>query len=989
MREKKNGKKKVALLLSLLLFVSAFAGNGIYLQATESKQAVEPIGEIEEGTVQSADQKIPSTASTGEEEDKPSVTDSEPSEEEADEAMAGNGAYENPNGGTALEIRENKFMANFYKYRSEIVNQTGQDIYENSQKTQNPYPGSIRFEKGGDADGDDWNKNHYAGVYQGLVQDQLSASKKPVFQYATDALFDLGGVNQERIGRAETNVEMEIRQGADGYYEYDSNKEGMRVSNGKAVPTGTYEKGFWPLWRNKNCVDERDQDRHYFGMELAMKFYTTSDGKIPKPDGGKDEKVPMEFVFSGDDDVWIFVDDKLVVDLGGIHPAQKATINFETGEVTYAKGEQSASTGAIYAPKGAPVTVNFYEKYGWNKEDFLNQEEHELRMFYLERGEYESNCKIRFNLPQTPQQNCIEVSNHVESKLNDEVLEDDTACTYIWTEGEDAVPTAGRVYKKGGESFRTKEGGEFTLKGGETAVFSPVDTGTYTVKQKTDPVQNFDSTVDAEIRRNTNTSQKTTAESLPSDSAYLGEKITFPKRRKGTDQVIVSFENKREAKYTTTKTAKLLDWKERKYEIRLSVSQSSQKALPGIAPTKVADDIDPRFELTDTNTGAEISEVDGYEHLVWKLDQTSENVHWEKTFTIKAKEDYLGGNAVPTNREGDGFNRVTICGMLGTTAVERFLEFAHPYVNVRTDVFDWESKSTIFLGETLDGYYQKDAIHAYDHAYEQKNKQDVDLKLGAWTKEGTNESIQEADMPQQAPEQDTVYKVSLTVTPKIGDRSQKAKDAAKAMQNEKGKDRGQYTASMRGDETDRNEPTQIQGTGTYRVQVLSGELTIQKDFDLEYLQNIPYSDREKELVHAKQSAVFTIERYAPEDTECKNVLDTYQTVLSYEEEKETGSSSASVKLVNLKKGLYKITEDTDWSWKYQQKGVQDTDTQTAVGVLYIGRKDAKEKFFGTAGTNEKEDGFAKITFQNELKKEKKWFSDTSHLNNQFNRKNGK
>lgn len=1013
MKERKNGQKKVALLLSLVLFVSAFLGNGIYLQATESEQAVELIGEVGESKTQSAEQKEPSTNDPDTTKDakngsKPSIEPSvnpstdpsedpstEPSEKPStDPSLPIDGAYQNPTDGTALQIQENKFMANFYKYRSVVVNQTAKDIYENSKilNTENPYPGYIRFEKGGVTDAastEDWNKNHYEGVYQGLVENKLSDSKKPIFRYATDALFDeQGGINSNRIGRAEKNVALEIKKGEDGYYEYDSNKDGMRVRDGKATLVKE-EKGFWPLWRNQDCVDWADQDRHYFGMEFGMKFYTTSDGKIPNPNGKKDERIPMEFEFSGDDDVWIFVDDKLVIDLGGIHPAQKATINFETGIVTYAKGDKGASKGAIYSPAGAETEVDFYSRCGWNKTEFLNQEEHELRMFYMERGEYESNCKIRFNLPQTPQQNCIEVTNTVESKLNDEVLEDDTACTYFLTKGDSAVP--GYKYKKSGQTLQTGANGEFTLKNGETAIFSPIDEGTYTVKQKLEPTQNFASSVDAELIEGGQATQKTTVEALEESSEYIGKKITFPKRRKGTDQVIVSFENKREAKYTTTKTAKLVNWKERIYEIHLRVSQSSAKALPGVAPSQVVDYIDPRFELNATNTNATVSKEGKYQKLIWNLDTTSESTFWEKTFQIKAKENYLGGNHIPTNREGDGYNRVKISGMLGTSNISRFLEFDHPYVNVRTDVFDWKSESTIFLGETLDGYYQKDCINAYNNVYDGKNQQDVILALGTWRNKETNESIAEADMPKQAPEKDTTYETTLTVTPKVADTSDQAREAAEAMQNSDGNDKGCYTASMRGDETEQEHPTEIQGTGTYNVHVLSGELTIQKDFDLEYLQNLPYSERDKELIHAKQSAVFTIERFAPEDTGCKNVLETYQTVLSYDDKQETGSSTASVKLVNLKKGFYKVSEDTKWSWKYQQKGVQDTDAQTVVGVLYIGREssNAKAGFFGTAGTKEGEEGFAKITFQNALHTDKKWYSDTCHVNNQFNKRNGK
>ncbi len=118
------------------------------------------------------------------------------------------------------------------------------------------------------------------------------------------------------------------------------------------------------------------KDNYYFGAVTELPFVYKNGGTVNNGDD-------MVFTFSGDDDVWVYVDGKLVLDMGGIHGAVTGTINFRTLEATITNGN-------IYG--GGQATTSF--EFDTTKAD------HTLQMFYLERGAGESNFKLSFNLIQ-------------------------------------------------------------------------------------------------------------------------------------------------------------------------------------------------------------------------------------------------------------------------------------------------------------------------------------------------------------------------------------------------------------------------------------------------------------------------------------------------------------------------------------------------------------------------------------------------------------
>ena len=141
---------------------------------------------------------------------------------------------------------------------------------------------------------------------------------------------------------------------------------------------------------------------HYFGMTMISRFIQRYDGKTAQTDGED-----MTFEFSGDDDVWIFIDGVLVADLGGIHNQAFTTINFATGDITINSPDQPG-----YSKTNLKAVMSKY--YGndyWadGKNTFANDTYHTLKLFYLERGGTDSNLAMKFNLAYVPETGGVKI----------------------------------------------------------------------------------------------------------------------------------------------------------------------------------------------------------------------------------------------------------------------------------------------------------------------------------------------------------------------------------------------------------------------------------------------------------------------------------------------------------------------------------------------------------------------------------------------------
>lgn len=219
---------------------------------------------------------------------------------------------------------------------------------------------------------------------------------------------------------------------------------------------------------------ENEEIDHWFGMTMEFDFYMPKDGMINNTD--------MIFSFSGDDDVWVFIDDVLVLDLGGTHGAVDGNINFKTGEVTsYLNWNGVLGTSNITNIYKNFVTANATDEVIWNEENttFENYTKHTLKFFYLERGAAISNCKIRFNIPVLPS-GSLSVQKLFEG--SDKYNDDNEFILYDVTTGTPVIDTK---YTINGTEYYTDENGHFILKTGDVASFTLTNYHTYYVKETT------------------------------------------------------------------------------------------------------------------------------------------------------------------------------------------------------------------------------------------------------------------------------------------------------------------------------------------------------------------------------------------------------------------------------------------------------------------------------------------------------------------------
>lgn len=204
----------------------------------------------------------------------------------------------------------------------------------------------------------------------------------------------------------------------------DSNSAQKSINkNGQSVSS----YGYFPF--NETATAGRASTYNYgFGTKLQMDFTLTDDGKVEteKADGTK-EKTSIKFFFSGDDDVWVFIDGKLALDVGGAHGKVSGLLEF--GE---SKTDENKNSVTAYVSKvkkggtsgsdqdGKPVkTVTYngetisFSAQDTTLDDLDKGKKHTLTMYYMERGMWESNMAVAFNFPDN---NELQVQKEVDLK---------------------------------------------------------------------------------------------------------------------------------------------------------------------------------------------------------------------------------------------------------------------------------------------------------------------------------------------------------------------------------------------------------------------------------------------------------------------------------------------------------------------------------------------------------------------------------------------
>lgn len=355
---------------------------------------------------------------------------------------------------------------------------------------------SLKFSNGKDQRDAYNNWTGSATPYPGIMKNTLGSDSYPTLNKGKNESSSYLFSTTSGTGKTVySDANYLFKKDADGYYEYDSAENFAQFdtktknftvykvpgSCGNAVGLQSYPKhgSFFPFNTLGNSVIEHTANGsgiygistnpdYHFGMTMSAKFIQPKDGKIQGND--------MVFEFSGDDDVWVYIDGVLVLDIGGVHNAASGSINFANGNVTVGNNN-NLNLRQLFAD--AKTTGDFVS--GENR--FADYTMHTINFYYLERGEGDSNCKLKFNLPTVPKKSVTvekQLSNTDKEKYADvefkfQLLVKDVTGKYVPLNTKGILSDGKDVEFKTETINNVSYGNVFTLKPGQHATFSGLE----------------------------------------------------------------------------------------------------------------------------------------------------------------------------------------------------------------------------------------------------------------------------------------------------------------------------------------------------------------------------------------------------------------------------------------------------------------------------------------------------------------------------------
>lgn len=232
---------------------------------------------------------------------------------------------------------------------------------------------------------------------------------------------------------------------------------------------GSYNYEKYLIWDDDTNLNPRtaklkNNTNLWFGMTMEFDFYM--------PEGGKINGNDMIFEFEGDDDVFVYIDNYLVLDIGGTHGALKGDINFATG-VVHDQENIGTAQESKYQERERTLKEIFAndmtQQMSENGETFDNFTKHTLKFFYMERGGNISYCRLKFNMEPLPDKS-LTVSKELVTDASDttvDYIKDTLTYKFRVVEADSAGNATNTPYVGEGKTYTILENGNSTSKTGE------------------------------------------------------------------------------------------------------------------------------------------------------------------------------------------------------------------------------------------------------------------------------------------------------------------------------------------------------------------------------------------------------------------------------------------------------------------------------------------------------------------------------------------